>query len=144
MQEIKMKKLYKKYLALGVLMVVLFFSVSIATTYAQPSVPTFLPGENADIGGTQGECVGLADKIRSGNIRLSNMKCFTKFFAQTLIAIAGSVSLIFVMFGGYRYVMETEQDKAAAKKTILYALIGFGVSLLAWIIVDLALRIATE
>ena len=118
----------------------------IPSAFAQTSydIPTFLPGENENLGGYGDACIGLADMIRTGNIHLRNLPCFVKFFSQTLIGVAGSLSVIFVMFGGYRYVLGRDEDKEAAKKTITYALIGLAITLLAWIIVDLVLQIATE
>ncbi|MBU0706375.1 pilin [Patescibacteria group bacterium] len=108
--------------------------------FAPPSV---LPGENANIGGYGDACVGLANMIRTGDISLRQIPCFIKYFSQTLIAIAGSVSVIFVMIGGYRYTLSNEANEEA-KKTITYALIGLAVSLLAWIMVDVVLQLATE
>jgi hypothetical protein len=111
------------------------------TNYYPPSV---LPGENTNIGGYGDACIGLANMIRTGQISLRQIPCFIKFFSQTLIAIAGSVAVIFVMVGGYRYVLGGDVAKDDAKKTITYALIGLAVSLLAWIMVDIVLQLATE
>lgn len=105
--------------------------------------PSVLPGENANIGGYGDACIGLANMIRTGDISLRQIPCFIKYFSQTLIAIAGSVSVIFVMIGGYRYTLSNEANEEA-KKTITYALIGLAVSLLAWVMVDIVLQLATE
>lgn len=107
-------------------------------------IPTVLPAQNENLGGEGDACVGLADMIRSGDIHLRNIPCFIKYFSQMLIAVAGSLAVIFVMFGGYRYVLGKDEDKESAKKTITYALMGLAVSLLAWILIDLALQVATE
>lgn len=109
--------------------------------FAPPSV---LPGDDASIGGYGDACVGLAQMIREGEITLRQIPCFIKYFSQTLIAIAGSLSVIFVMVGGYRYVLGADEAKDEAKRTITYALIGLAVSLLAWILVDIVLQLATE
>ncbi len=106
--------------------------------------PTLLPGQDVDIGGTGGACMGLATMIQTGNIHLRNLPCFVKFFTQTLVGVAGSLAVIFVMIGGYRYVVDSDENKDKAKKTITYALIGLAISLLAWVIIDLVLQIATE
>ena len=106
--------------------------------------PTVLPSENENIGGSNDYCVGLADMIRTGNIHLWNIPCFVKYFTQVLIGIGGTLSVIFVMIGGFRYILFGEEGKAKAKDTITHALIGLGVSLLAWIAIDLAIRFATE
>lgn len=89
-------------------------------------------------------CIGLADMIRKGTLTLRQVPCFIKFFSQTLIGVAGSISVIFVMIGGYKYMFQGADDKEAGKRTITYALIGLAVSLLAWILVDIALQFTTE
>jgi len=109
--------------------------------YAQTSPPTLLPRTDDSIGGP---CMGLATMIRTGNIHLSNIPCFIKYFTQTLVGLAGSLSVIFVMYGGYRYVISTDDSKDKAKKTITFALVGLAVSLLAWVIIDLVIQVATE
>ncbi len=105
--------------------------------------PSVLPGDNVNIGGYGNQCIGLATMIRQGTISLRQIPCFIKFFSQTLIVIAGSVSVLFVMIGGYRYTLSSEGGKDEAKKTITYALIGLAVSLLSWIMVDIVLQLAT-
>lgn len=114
--------------------------------FAQTSfdIPTLLPAENENLGGEGDACIGMADMIRSGNIHLRNLPCFIKYFSQTLIALGGSLAVVFVMVGGYWLVIGTPEQKDQGKKTVTYALIGLAVALMAWIIVDLALQIATE
>jgi hypothetical protein len=107
-------------------------------------IPTLLPSENANIGGgKRGQCIGMADMIRTGNIHLYNISCFLLYFTQMLVGLAGSIAVIMVMYGGYRYLISGENQEEA-KKTITYALIGLVVTLSAWIIVDLVLQAATE
>lgn len=136
------KKLIKGILL--VVFVVLIISVPVTAFGQDYNPPSILPGDDYDIGGYGDACVGLADKIRTGDITLRQIPCFIKYFSQTLIAIAGSLSVIFVMIGGYRYVIGSDEQKDVAKKTITYALIGLAVSLLAWILVDIVLQFATE
>ena len=122
----------------------LFFADGSALAQTEFQPPTVLPAEDIDIGGRRGECIGLATMIRTGDIHLWNLPCYIKFFTQTLVAIAGSLAVIFVMVGGYRYVIGPDEQKAESKKTIIYALIGLAVTLMAWIIIDLILVVATE
>ncbi|MBN2087854.1 hypothetical protein JW758_05925 [Candidatus Peregrinibacteria bacterium] len=135
-----MQKLFKVMLLISFVMLV--FSVPV--TFAQSSAPSVLPSDDFDIGGYGDACTGLAQRIRTGDITLEQIPCFIKYFSQTLIAIAGSLSVIFVMIGGYKYVVGSDEQKDVAKKTITYALIGLAVSLSAWILVDLVLQFATE
>ncbi len=119
-----------------------FTSVAMAQTSFD--IPTLLPGQNENLGGEGDACIGLADMIRTGNVHLRNLPCFIKYFSQTLIGMAGSLAVVFIMIGGYRYVMSGEHGKDEAKKTITYALVGLAVSLLAWILVDIVLQVITE
>jgi len=132
------KNLLLSALGLGLLAV---SPAALAQTFAPP---TALPAENVNIGGRGDVCIGLADMIRSGNIHLRNLPCFVKYFTQTLIALGGTLAVIMVMWGGYQMIVMGEEKKDAAKKTIRNALLGLAVALLAWIIVDLAVRFATE
>ncbi len=134
----------KKFLPaifLGFFLLFTLAPLAMAQGFSPPSV---LPGDDANIGGYGDACVGLAGMIRSGDLSLRQIPCFIKFFSQTLIAIAGSISVIFVMVGGYQYTIAGEAQHAEAKKTITYALVGLAVSLLAWVLVDVVLQLATE
>lgn len=142
-----MKKYDKSfYVLIPVLIVAGFFAVDlIPHVLAQSnfSPPSVLPGDDSSVSGYGDVCIGLAQMIRTGDLSLRQIPCFIKYFSQTLIAIAGSISVIFVMIGGYRYTLSDESNDEA-KKTITYALIGLGVSLMAWILVDIVLQLATE
>lgn len=137
----------KKYLKISLLlfMIALFMSPFFIETavFAQTNYnpPTALPGTDQSIGNS---CVGLATMIQTGDIHLRNIPCFIKYFTQTLVGLAGSIAVVFVMYGGYKYVIFPEGEKDKAKKTITYALIGLAVSLLAWVLIDLVIQVATE
>ena len=123
----------------------LVFSIVIPFTFAQSDFhpPTILPADDV-IEGYGDVCFGIGQAIRTGDIHLRHIPCFIKYFAQTLIGIAGTLAVIFVMIGGYRYVLGSDEQKDEAKRTILYALIGLAVSLMAWILVDIVLQFITE
>ncbi|MDH5597014.1 MAG: pilin [Candidatus Peregrinibacteria bacterium] len=137
----KFQKILPAFLLAG-LFVLLLAPEALAQNNFNP--PSVLPGDNTNIGGFGDACIGLATMIRNGTITLRQIPCFIKFFSQTLISIAGSLSVIFVMIGGYRYTLGADEGKDEAKKTITYALVGLAVSLLAWILVDIVLQLATE
>lgn len=60
---------------------------------------------------------------------------------NTLFIIVGAVSVIFIIIGGFRYVVSAgdPENTAKAKNTILYAVIGLAVSILATGIVSFVL-----
>ena len=140
------KNIYQNKVVI-ILTLSLFLTLVIAPfAFAQShfAPPTLLPSDDSAIGGFGDLCVGLADSIRTGSISLRQAPCFIKWFSQTLIALAGTLAVIFVMVGGYRYSVGGDEDKDSAKKTITYALIGLGVTLLSWIMVDIVLQFITE
>ena len=138
----KLRK-YLPALIMSVFLCMILATPALAQSNFNP--PSVLPGDNSNIGGFGDACIGLANMIREGTLTLRQIPCFIKYFSQTLIAIAGSLSVIFVMIGGYRYTVEaTDDSRAEAKRTITYALLGLIVSLMAWIFVDIVLQLATE
>ena len=142
---IKKASKFKKFLPAIMLIGLFVFSLApMAFAQSNFTPPSVLPGEDYNLGGFGDACVGLASMIREGTITLRQIPCFIKFFSQTLIALAGSLSVIFVMYGGYRYVLGADEGKDEAKRTIQYALTGLAVSLLAWILVDIVLQLATD
>ena len=104
--------------------------------------PTLLPGDDTQF--EDSACIGLADAIRTGNLHLRQVPCFIKYFSQTFIGIAGTLAVIFVIVGGYQYIFGADSKKDDAKRTILYALIGLAVTLMAWVLVDIVLQFVTE
>jgi len=125
-----------------VIILTLFFGIGLS--HAEFAPPTLLPGDNESVSGFGDACVNLADRIRTGEIHLTQIPCFIKYFAKTLIALAGTLSVIFVMIGGYKYILQGVEKKDEAKKTIRNALIGLAVSLSAWILTDIVLQLITE
>jgi hypothetical protein len=111
---------------------------------ALAQAPTVIPSQNTNLGGTNAACIGLADRIRTGDIHLDQIPCFIKYFTQTLLGIAGTISVIMIMYGGLKYILSGDEDKAPFIKTIQNALLGLAVSLMAWILVDLVVRFVTE
>lgn len=147
--NIKKMKKYKKLIAkliLGLSTGIFLLFSGQTTVLAQNNFnpPSVLPGDNVNIGGYGDACINLATMIRQGTLTLRQIPCFIKFISQSLIALAGSLSVIFIMIGGYHYILGAENAKDDAKRTITYALVGLGVSLLAWIMVDIVLQLATE
>jgi len=139
------QKIFKKIIAAAAFLAIFaIFLAPVALAQTNFNPPSVLPGDNYNIGGYGDACIGLATMIRTGDITLRQIPCFIKYFSQLLIGIAGTISVIFVMIGGYRYTIMSESGKEEAKRTITYALVGLAVSLMAWILVDIVLQFATE
>lgn len=60
---------------------------------------------------------------------------------NTLLFIIGAISVIMIIFGGFKYVTSGGDSSGvtSAKNTILYAVIGLVVALMAWAILDFVL-----
>lgn len=80
----------------------------------------------------------IDDRIKDGNVHLSDIPFFIHFIASYLVGIAGTVSVLMVMVGGYQWILGgvSEDQKGKAKKTISYAIMGLVITLLSWIIVN--------
>ena len=130
--------------SLGIGIFILFLQINSVLAQSNYKPPTVLPNDDTNLGGFGDECIGLGHMISTGDIHLRNVPCFLKYFAETLIALGGTLAVVFIIIGGYRYVFGFEEDKGGAKNTILYALIGLVVSLSAWVLVDIVLQIITE
>ncbi len=79
----------------------------------------------------------LGCAIKTGKVRLYMVPFFITYLIQFLLSIAGLVAVLFMVIGGYKYVVGgLTEDKESGKKTILHALMGFVVALSAWIVVN--------
>lgn len=79
----------------------------------------------------------LSCSIKSGRVQFWMLPYFISYIANFFIGIAGIVSVLFVLLGGFWYMTGgLTDDKEKGKKTITYALIGLIITLLAWIIVN--------
>jgi hypothetical protein len=97
---------------------------------------TILPGGTTD----------LANKIRSGDIHLSDLPAFLSYFIETAIVLAGIVAFIMLLVGGYQYIIGGVYSdmREQGKTTLFYAIAGFVLSLLAYGIVNLVQLAATS
>ncbi|MFH1720162.1 MAG: pilin [Patescibacteria group bacterium] len=83
-----------------------------------------------------GDVLGCA--IKTGRIELWMIPYYVLYIIEWLLGLAGLIAVVFVVIGGYQYIiggLTEERDKA--KKTIMYAIGGFVLALLSWAIVNL-------
>lgn len=82
-----------------------------------------------------GEVLGCG--VKTGRLRLYMVPFFITYLIQFLLSLAGLVAVLFMVIGGYKYVVGgVTEDKESGKKTILHAIVGFIVALSAWIVVN--------
>lgn len=94
------------------------------------SLIMFLADASSNITSGAGKACGGFCNTNTINVVFGNA-------ANTLTFIVGAVSVIMVIIGGLRYTISNGDSKAVgdAKNTILYALIGVGVSVAAYAVI---------
>lgn len=139
-----------------------FAGISIPTVSAQGILPKAPPGEecvsekgrpkqsettdalkdkDAFARHINGDRVKLSDTlgcaVKLGKIGLFMVPFFITYLIQFLLGIAGLVAVLFVVIGGYHYVIGgITEEKEKGKKTILHALTGLIVALSAWMVIN--------
>ncbi len=96
------------------------------------------------VGAFDGSIQGGADSAR-GTDQTANLFGQTGIFrtiTNVLLFILGAISVIMIIIGGLRYVVSGGNSTAvtAAKNTILYAIVGVIVALLAYAIINFVLN----
>jgi hypothetical protein len=102
---------------------------SSAYTNSRAFVEAFLDKEK------QPNLLGCA--IKTGRLHLYMAPYFITYIIQFLLGLAGLISILFIVIGGFRYTIGgLTEDKESGKKTIMYAILGLVVSLSAWIAIN--------
>lgn len=79
-----------------------------------------------------------------GDMKMSCIPNYIKYLIDIIVGIAGTIAVIFIMVGGFKYIISgISEDKEAGKETIKHALIGLVITGLAWIIVTGIISIVT-
>jgi len=80
----------------------------------------------------------LACAIKTGRIKFWMVPYFVVYFIDFLIKISGLIAVLFIIIGGYKYVVAgATDDKDGAKSTITNAVIGLVVVLTAWAVINM-------
>jgi uncharacterized membrane protein YjfL (UPF0719 family) len=130
-----MKSKITQYIAAG--MIALFGVVGIsafqvAPAYAACNTPACQVNQGTKAAGADSENANIGDKV--------------KLVINLLLFIIGAVSVIMIILGGLRYVLSNGDSSqvTSAKNTILYAVIGLVVALLAYAIVNFVVKQFTK
>lgn len=79
----------------------------------------------------------LGCAISTGNVHLWMLGYFVNYAIRFALVMGGLVSTFFIILGGYRYMVGgVTDDKESGKKTIIHAIIGLVLSLLAYLLVS--------
>lgn len=80
----------------------------------------------------------LGCSIKYGLVRLWMLPFFITELVQFLVALAGMVCMLYIVVGGYQYISGgLTDDKEKGKKTVMYAIAGFVVVLVSWIVINI-------
>ena len=82
--------------------------------------------------------------FQTGDMKFSCVPNYIQYLIEVIIALAGTIAVIFVMIGGFKYVFSgVSDDKEAGKETITNALIGLVIAGLSWVIVTWVVSLLT-
>jgi VIT1/CCC1 family predicted Fe2+/Mn2+ transporter len=107
---------------------------------------------NNELGATQNGKASSSERdnllgcaIKTGRISLAMVPYFITYFANYLLSIVAIVCVLFIVLGGYFYIYGgIVEKKDKGKAFITHALMGLGISTLAWIIVNSVMAIFTS
>lgn len=86
----------------------------------------------------------LACGIKTGDIKLWMVPYYIRFILETIISLAGLVSVGAFIYGGYVYLFAgLSDDKEKGKKAVLYSVIGFILTMVAWALVNIVISLVT-
>ena len=129
----------------GTLVAFIFISLSLLssvqvlaqeTKQAARASVTLIP-QGGDFAAKNSPCGDITERFQSGKFEIWHIPCYVQYLSQTFIYFAGGIAVLFLVIGGYQYMIGgISEDKEAGKKTIIYALAGFALTLTAWTLVN--------
>ena len=136
-------RIFRILTALGIVLSIAYFPVFAqgdisSSTVDSAHLPLTLIPDLHD-SSTYGNLTGarIAEKFQSGDFELYDLPSYAVYLIEFLIFYGGSVAVLFVAIGGFKYVTSGMSDsKEAGKKTILHALMGFAIAVLSWGLVN--------
>ena len=80
----------------------------------------------------------LSKRIKNGQVDIGDIIIIITKTIDFITKIAGTIAVLFLIYGGYQYMLGSiSDDKEGAKKTIQYAIMGLIVTFMAYLIVNL-------
>lgn len=80
----------------------------------------------------------LSKRIQNGQVNMGDIIIIIIKMIDLVTKLAGTVAVLFLIYGGYQYMIGSiSDDKEGAKKTIQYAIIGLIITFMAYLIVNL-------
>lgn len=132
-----MRKRFTLFLALFSAQLIIGISVPVVMAATHPEAPTDICGSSEL--STSSFC---GEKVKGENVNpLTGQDSIPAKITSLIITLTGAISVIMVIIGGLRYAAASGDQNGVkgAKDTILYALIGLVVAILAQVIVSFVL-----
>jgi hypothetical protein len=84
------------------------------------------------------EIGNFVENVKPADVQNTSLESYIQTIINVLLGLIGVVAVIMLIYGGFRYVLSAGNEKAtsAAKDTILFAIIGIVVAVLAFAIVN--------
>jgi hypothetical protein len=80
----------------------------------------------------------LACAIKTGKVHFWMIPFFIVYIIEFLIGIAGLLAIAFIVIGGYQFIISGATEKRdEAKNTIMNAVLGLILAIVAWVIVNI-------
>lgn len=107
---------------------------------AMPLLPAVAPMAAADSCSNPTDCIqqGVSGVGGSSSANEDDLKNFIKTIVNVMLFILGAIAVIMIIIGGIRYTTSNGDagQVSSAKNTILYAVVGLVVAILAYAIVN--------
>lgn len=115
----------------------LFSVIALSSNYQSIfAANNWLLGWLEDSVDAEGNKVTASERIRTWDIHLDDIPSVIDGMIDIFLWLAWTISVIFVIIGAYKMLFGSlTQDVTKWKSTIIMALTGFAISLLAWFIV---------
>lgn len=82
--------------------------------------------------------------IKTGDISLWMIPYYIRYVLEFVIAIAGLIAIAGIVYGGYLYLFAGFSDnKDQGKKAIIFGIVGFAMTLLAFALVNIVIALVT-
>lgn len=82
--------------------------------------------------------------IKTGAIPLWMVPFYARYILEFIIGITGIISVGGIIYGGYLYLISGLSDnKEKGKNALMYGVVGFVITLIAWAIVNVVLALLT-
>lgn len=87
----------------------------------------------------------FADTV-SGLPKFCNATDMLQFLINTILGLVGGITMILIIFGGYRYITASGNQEQAekGKQTVIWAAIGLGVVLMSAAIINIVINVAVN